>query len=940
VETNKMIIDAFTFFNELDLLEVRLAYLNDVVDYFVIVESNITHSGNSKPFIFLENKERFSKYSDKIIYSPYIFQNKENLDFSKKPEKFDYNSAHWIVEKNQRNHILNAVNKFNENDLIMISDIDEIPSKDAVKFAANNPLPGIERAAFQQKLYYYNLYTLVNTPWIGTVFTNIKSLRTYGPQWFRDNRNDGIKIPHIYNGGWHFSYFGGVDNIINKLNNTAHQELNRDVYKNKSYIENAIHNSKDLYERPIEFKKVNVDLLPVDLRQYMSAFIHKEYMTVVVPTMWRYKRFVEFLKKLVEHPIVGEIIIINNDNRETPSDQILQHEKIRMFDFGRNIFVNPAWNLGVKESRFNNICILNDDVEFDLTLIDKITDVLTTEKLLGLCPGLQEFNQPTIVNGKIHFEKYTNQNLFGFGCLMFMQKTNWIPIPLGLDIYFGDDWIIETMRARFDQTFLITDLLFFTPYATTTKTLEEKNQILNRERFIFYKEIEKLRLNYFSDPKTVLKNEYKKHCEIETDINQHLPLIKKLADECDDIIEMGVRTGCSTRAFLVSTAKKITSYDLELDSTVAELFKLANQTDKIANYISADVLKLNIEPVDLLFIDTWHSYKQLSQELALHGNKAKKYIVMHDTHTFGVTHNGDDPGLLPAILEFLSKNPQWTVDSHFVKNNGLTVLKRNIEEKNLVIGAAIGYDVDQIKTFVKSFRKFNKTDDMILLVNDDLSSEQKQFFNANNIKAEYFHTAKFLHMWPHSYRFIKILEILQSNNYKNILVSDVRDVVFQLDPFESTNNKLNLFLEDSGVELGKEQINSNWIEQLFGIDTFNTLFNKRIICAGTIIGPSEKVIMLLKLMVEQFTKISLIDKLPVDQALLNYLYHTDKLKSIDCKLNVNGETVGTVGLSVTHELAKDLVEIKNNLVYINDMCPAIVHQYDRSAKLTAHCIQQ
>jgi len=174
----------------------------------------------------------------------------------------------------------------------------------------------------------------------------------------------------------------------------------------------------------------------------------------------------------------------------------------------------------------------------------------------------------------------------------------------------------------------------------------------------------------------ILDREYYTACNNKTDINEHLPLLKDLAHLCNSIIEMGTRDGQSTRAFLTTDAS-LKAYDLELDETVNNLFTIAKLQGKNVDYIKADVLQLEIPEVDLLFIDTWHTYEQLSQELKLHGNKAKKYLAFHDTHTYGVSgEGGSGNGLLPAIIEFVIVNPHWRFKIHRTNNNGLTILER------------------------------------------------------------------------------------------------------------------------------------------------------------------------------------------------------------------------------------------------------------------------
>lgn len=173
--------------------------------------------------------------------------------------------------------------------------------------------------------------------------------------------------------------------------------------------------------------------------------------------------------------------------------------------------------------------------------------------------------------------------------------------------------------------------------------------------------------------KKIIDQEYAMACEIISDINEHIPVIKQYAEKCESIIEFGVRSGVSTRALLV-TDKKIRSYDIVEDPGVRYLFNLAKYIGKDVEYIIADTLKIEIEPVDMIFIDTDHTYNQLSQELRLHGNKAKKYLMFHDT----VSYSGE---LNRAILEFLNNNKEWVVKEFRQNNNGLTILERSESQK-------------------------------------------------------------------------------------------------------------------------------------------------------------------------------------------------------------------------------------------------------------------
>ena len=176
-----------------------------------------------------------------------------------------------------------------------------------------------------------------------------------------------------------------------------------------------------------------------------------------------------------------------------------------------------------------------------------------------------------------------------------------------------------------------------------------------------------------------------------SDINEHIPTLVKYGSECNHITEMGVRGIISTWAFLGSSPKKLASYDIQdpkkWDQDINEVFETAKAYNLDFTFTQANVLEIEIEPTELLFIDTWHAYKQLKSELNLHADKASKYIILHDTTSFefhdetsyeiwGDEWKGDGKGLWPAVEEFLENNPHWVLHERFRNNNGLTILKR------------------------------------------------------------------------------------------------------------------------------------------------------------------------------------------------------------------------------------------------------------------------
>lgn len=156
-----------------------------------------------------------------------------------------------------------------------------------------------------------------------------------------------------------------------------------------------------------------------------------------------------------------------------------------------------------------------------------------------------------------------------------------------------------------------------------------------------------------------------------SDINEHISIMHKYANECNHITEFGVRTGVSTWAWLASSAKIIRCFDIENINNNLELhYVSAKDTKKDFTFtcVSTVADKLDIEPTDLLFIDTDHTYNQCSKELKMHAHKVKKYLIFHDT-TLCLELN-------KAINEFLESNKDWKVKEILTNNNGLTVLER------------------------------------------------------------------------------------------------------------------------------------------------------------------------------------------------------------------------------------------------------------------------
>lgn len=239
-----LIIDCFIFYNELEMLKYRLSVLNDHVDYFIIVESSRTFTGNEKELFFENNKHSFN--NSKIIH---IIVD----DFP-----FHYpTDRHWDNETFQRNCISRGLEKITlkDSDYILISDVDEIPDIDILRKIKTKELI-LDIATLEQDFYYYNLECKMNK---SHNLSKIVSYKKFKELKLCDHIRNYTNCNVIKKGGWHLSYFGDSSFISNKIKNFSHQEYNKNMYTDTSLIEQRIKNGTDLFDRGTEtFTIINI----------------------------------------------------------------------------------------------------------------------------------------------------------------------------------------------------------------------------------------------------------------------------------------------------------------------------------------------------------------------------------------------------------------------------------------------------------------------------------------------------------------------------------------------------------------------------------------------------------------------------------------------------------------------------------------------------------
>lgn len=290
-----MVYDCFTFFNELDLLEIRLNTLKDVVDRFVIAEATRTHAGRPKELTFEKNRKRFAEFSGKIVYVVV-----DNLLPENEVLKDNYNLP-WVNENRQRNALINGIKDAHDDDIVLLSDLDEIPRPQSVVKAARDLED--EASSVRLELISYNFYINYKNytcpKWLmGTVAAKYGDLiggkllsGVKYDRYTQRSENQGVALhklrfvnPDIvlHNAGWHFSFLGGIDAIQKKLAAFSHSEF---ANVPREMLEARMRKGCDLFGRNGKFFGVPMDAsFPVFVIENQMRFrelifpVDEEYM--------------------------------------------------------------------------------------------------------------------------------------------------------------------------------------------------------------------------------------------------------------------------------------------------------------------------------------------------------------------------------------------------------------------------------------------------------------------------------------------------------------------------------------------------------------------------------------------------------------------------------------------------------------------------------------
>ena len=193
--------------------------------------------------------------------------------------------------------------------------------------------------------------------------------------------------------------------------------------------------------------------------------------SVIIPTLWKCDRLNETLKELNSHPLVGEILLFDNTVNEIP---ITDLPKLKHILEGRNTYVTSPWNKGALMAQYDKLLVLNDDNWIDWNILYSLSDFITEE--VGLI-GMDEKNHHmTETNYEIGLEPIEHRN-GGYGCVLFVHKNSWIPIPEEMKIWGQDDWLFVKNRNYGKQNYKLVNFKVNGSVSLTVDSLSNDDEI-------------------------------------------------------------------------------------------------------------------------------------------------------------------------------------------------------------------------------------------------------------------------------------------------------------------------------------------------------------------------------------------------------------------------------------------------------------------------------
>lgn len=397
-------------------------------------------------------------------------------------------------------------------------------------------------------------------------------------------------------------------------------------------------------------------------------------LAIVIPTINRADLLVESIEALrLQSDQYRKLVIIDNGGQALRIDL----PRSEVVNSNSNLGVAASWNLGInmviEDHAVRYILVINDDIVLSNDQLEKINKYLEKNSGIWLFVG-PFFWSVWIISRE--------------GLKAIRELDSYIFDERFFPAYFEDNDFLYRFKNRFPDR-IQEGLRLLEPLVKRNACSQSKEPKLKNTR------INKLyyqtkwggppghEIRHPDEPLTILFG-YETHCKLKSDINEHLPTLAMLSKQCKHVTEFGSGRGYSTWGILFGLPEMIVAYDILKYHTINLIEDVANCENVKFEFIQCDVLDADIAATDMLFIDTLHTYVQLNNELQRHASKVAKFMVFHDTVSFGHKDElgGGEilvfRGLIPAILNFLatSEGKNWRHFRTDPNNNGLTILER------------------------------------------------------------------------------------------------------------------------------------------------------------------------------------------------------------------------------------------------------------------------
>lgn len=457
--------------------------------------------------------------------------------------------------------------------------------------------------------------------------------------------------------------------------------------------------------------------------------------TIIMPTAHNFEKALKpGLEALLAYTDLGnkEIIVVANGAPPAARQLLNEHsDRISYIWSDEATGVVKAYNAGIERSRGKWIVLIDDDSHLMPQAVDTWINILqkpflTEERVGASGPFAHQYEDLgfilhsgcTMYDGdllrKLKFDEAYNPGYFSdpdVSMRIWREGYRCVEVPEH-----------NPNKPYVNNTFVVQ---FPVVHLGTVQTMDKNRdiEILKRNRDLLYMRHSRKSIT------PSLKEMFDYYCEKVIDLNEHMPTLRRYAQECDHITEFGTRFVVSTYGFMAGKPKKLITYDIVPHPNIWKADHIAKENNIEFAFMERNTLEVEIEPTDLLFIDTAHNYRQIKGELALHASKARKYIICHDTVSFGYhDEDGSPGGLMPAITEFLEANSQWRVKENYTNCNGLLVMERIAPDPitvNVLGAGAPKYSIviptynhceDLLKPCIESIKRYSNLDNLEVIV--------------------------------------------------------------------------------------------------------------------------------------------------------------------------------------------------------------------------------